>query len=263
MAPVAAVDVIPTPSHRCAGGAGRAARRRCRRPRWPRGSARPASASTTTCARWSAAGSWSSSRSGRGAGCTERVVRATCGRGRGRAAVVGDVPAEQDRFAADALLAGGARLVRDVAAARRAADERGQRLLTFAIEAEVGFDAPVRPRALRRRPRRPDRRARRRVRSRPSPLPMSRRRSPRMTHGQAVSRRGHRRRPARRRLARADRARADPPLVRLGLRRARGARSSTSSSSTRRSSPPDRIEFGDGRRHRARARSALRRPSSA
>jgi hypothetical protein len=50
--------------------------------------------------------------------------------------------AEQDRFAADTLLAGGARLVRDVAAARTAAAERGQRLLTFAIEAEVGFSRP-------------------------------------------------------------------------------------------------------------------------
>jgi hypothetical protein len=55
--------------------------------------------------------------------------------------VVGTV-GEQDRFAADALLSNGARLVRDVAAARRAADERGQRLLTFAIEAEVGFEQP-------------------------------------------------------------------------------------------------------------------------
>ena len=32
--------------------------------------------------------------------------------------------------------------MRDVAAARRAADERGQRLLTFSIEAEVGFARP-------------------------------------------------------------------------------------------------------------------------
>jgi hypothetical protein len=55
---------------------------------------------------------------------------------------VGALPAEQDRFAADTLLAGGAQLVRDVAEARRAASERGQRLLTFAIEAEVGFTRP-------------------------------------------------------------------------------------------------------------------------
>ena len=55
----------------------------------------------------------------------------------------GELPEEQDRFAADTLLAGGARLVRDVAAARSAAAERGQRLLTFAIEAEVGFSRPA------------------------------------------------------------------------------------------------------------------------
>ena len=55
--------------------------------------------------------------------------------------VIGEV-SEQDRFAADTLLAGGARLVRDVAAARTAAASRGQRLLTFAIEAEVGLSRP-------------------------------------------------------------------------------------------------------------------------
>jgi DNA-binding transcriptional ArsR family regulator len=75
-------------------------------------------------------------------GCTERVVQATSDSVLVEPTVVGD-PAEQDRYAADALLAGGARLVRDVAAARRAADERGQRLLTFAIEAEVGFEQPA------------------------------------------------------------------------------------------------------------------------
>jgi DNA-binding transcriptional ArsR family regulator len=74
-------------------------------------------------------------------GCTERVVRATADAVVVEPTVVGS-PAAQDRFAADALLAGGARLVRDVAAARRAAEERGQRLLTFAIEAEVGFEQP-------------------------------------------------------------------------------------------------------------------------
>jgi hypothetical protein len=55
---------------------------------------------------------------------------------------VGDV-AYHDRFAADAVLANGARLVRDVAFARAAAAERGQRLLTFSIEAEVGFEQPA------------------------------------------------------------------------------------------------------------------------
>ena len=74
-------------------------------------------------------------------GCVERVVRATADAVVVEPRVVG-TPAEQDRFAADALLANGARLVRDVAAARRAADERGQRLLTFSIEAEVAFERP-------------------------------------------------------------------------------------------------------------------------
>ena len=55
---------------------------------------------------------------------------------------MGEVPEHQDRFAADTVLEGGARLVRDVAAARTAASARGQRLLTFAVEAEVGFSVP-------------------------------------------------------------------------------------------------------------------------
>ena len=76
-------------------------------------------------------------------GCTERVVRATSSAVVVEPAVVGELStAERDRFTADTLLAGGARLVRDVAAARTAADARGQRLLTFAIEAEVGFARP-------------------------------------------------------------------------------------------------------------------------
>lgn len=75
-------------------------------------------------------------------GCTERVVRASCHAVVVEPSVVGELPADQDRFAADTLLAGGARLVRDVAAAREAATARGQRLLTFAVEAEVGFARP-------------------------------------------------------------------------------------------------------------------------
>ena len=76
-------------------------------------------------------------------GCTERVVRATCHAVVVEPTVVGALPSEQDRFAADTLLAGGARLVRDVAAARTAATAHGQRLLTFTIEAEVGFARPA------------------------------------------------------------------------------------------------------------------------
>src|SRR3954447_6426788 len=60
-------------------------------------------------------------------GCTERVVRATCHAVIVEPSVSGPFPEDQDRFAADTLLAGGARLVRDVAAARTAAAERGQR----------------------------------------------------------------------------------------------------------------------------------------
>src|SRR3954452_16307819 len=75
-------------------------------------------------------------------GCTERVVRATAHAVVVSPSLVGSLPEEQDRFAADTLLAGGARLVRDVAAAREAAAERGRRLLTFAIEAEVGLERP-------------------------------------------------------------------------------------------------------------------------
>ena len=77
-------------------------------------------------------------------GCTERVVRATSSAVVVEPAVVGELSVdERDRFAADTLLAGGARLVRDVAAARAAASERGQRLLTFSVEAEVGFARPA------------------------------------------------------------------------------------------------------------------------
>ncbi len=74
-------------------------------------------------------------------GCTERVMRATSSAVVVEPVVIGEL-SEQDRFAADTLLAGGARLVRDVAAARTAAAARGQRLLTFAIEAEVGLSRP-------------------------------------------------------------------------------------------------------------------------
>lgn len=75
-------------------------------------------------------------------GCTERVVRATADAVVVEPAVVGEV-GDRDRYAADALLANGARLVRDVAAAREAAEAQGRRLLTFAIEAEVGFEHPA------------------------------------------------------------------------------------------------------------------------
>jgi DNA-binding transcriptional ArsR family regulator len=77
-------------------------------------------------------------------GCVERVVRATA-----RAVMVdpdasGDLrTATQDRFAADALLAVAARTISDVAAMRAQADAQGRRLVTFAVEAEVGFARPA------------------------------------------------------------------------------------------------------------------------
>lgn len=77
-------------------------------------------------------------------GCVERVVRATA-----RAVMVdpdasGDLQtAAQDRFAADALLAIAARTISDVATMRARADATGRRLVTFAIEAEVGFAHPA------------------------------------------------------------------------------------------------------------------------
>lgn len=76
-------------------------------------------------------------------GRTERLVRTTA-----RAVVVGPAiigeltPAEQDRFAVDTLLAATARTFGEVATAREAADAAGKRLVTFTIEADVGFDRP-------------------------------------------------------------------------------------------------------------------------
>jgi DNA-binding transcriptional ArsR family regulator len=61
-------------------------------------------------------------------GFTERVVR---------------VAERQDRFAADALLALSARALGDVAEMRERASAQGRRLVTFAIEADVGFERPA------------------------------------------------------------------------------------------------------------------------
>ncbi len=55
------------------------------------------------------------------------------------------VPAEvavQDRFAADHLVSVAAGIVRDVSRMRQAADQAGQRLLTFTVEADIGFSTP-------------------------------------------------------------------------------------------------------------------------
>lgn len=77
-------------------------------------------------------------------GCTERVVRATA-----RAVLVepelsGDLEAAtQDRFASDSLIAIAARTVGYVASMRERARAKKQRLATFAIETEVGFERPA------------------------------------------------------------------------------------------------------------------------
>lgn len=77
-------------------------------------------------------------------GCTERVVRATARAVVVEPGVAGDLAtATEDRFAVDSLLAAAARTVGAVAAMRERADAGGKRLVTFAIEAEVGFDRPA------------------------------------------------------------------------------------------------------------------------
>jgi DNA-binding transcriptional ArsR family regulator len=74
-------------------------------------------------------------------GCTERMLVA-------REfvvdpAVIGAAAEAQDRFAAEHLVNTAAGVVRDVARMQEAAEERGHRLLTFTIEAEVGFAEPA------------------------------------------------------------------------------------------------------------------------
>lgn len=77
-------------------------------------------------------------------GRTERVMRAVAGAVIVAPAVIGDLPAAaQDRFAAGTLLAATARTFEDVARLREGAAEAGKRLLTFTIEADVGFHRPA------------------------------------------------------------------------------------------------------------------------
>jgi DNA-binding transcriptional ArsR family regulator len=79
-------------------------------------------------------------------GFIERVVRARARAVVADPEVIGDLDAvaeTQDRFAADALLALTARSLGDVAAMRERASAQGRRLVTFAIEADVGFDRPA------------------------------------------------------------------------------------------------------------------------
>jgi DNA-binding transcriptional ArsR family regulator len=79
-------------------------------------------------------------------GCIERVVRATARAVVVEPEVIGDldtVAETQDRFAAEMLLAITARALGDVAGMRAKADAEGRRLVTFAIEADIGFERPA------------------------------------------------------------------------------------------------------------------------
>ncbi|MFI9846553.1 ArsR/SmtB family transcription factor [Nonomuraea sp. NPDC051941] len=77
-------------------------------------------------------------------GRQERIVRATARTVVVAPEVVGaPSPGEQDRFAADTLLAVTARTFGDVAEMRERAAREGKRLVTFTIETDVGFAEPA------------------------------------------------------------------------------------------------------------------------
>lgn len=77
-------------------------------------------------------------------GRTERVVRATARTVVVAPQLIGEAaPADQDRFAAETLLASTARAFSDVATLRDGARAAGKRLVTFTITADVGFAEPA------------------------------------------------------------------------------------------------------------------------
>jgi predicted ArsR family transcriptional regulator len=77
-------------------------------------------------------------------GRTERVMRTVANAVIVAPAVVGELSeGEQDRYAAETLLAATARTFDDVARMRERAAKAGKRLVTFTIEADVGFAKPV------------------------------------------------------------------------------------------------------------------------
>lgn len=77
-------------------------------------------------------------------GRVERVMRLTSHAVIVAPSLIGELDAtEQDRFAVDTLLAAAARTFDDVARMRENADKAGKRLVTFTIEAEVGFAEPA------------------------------------------------------------------------------------------------------------------------
>lgn len=77
-------------------------------------------------------------------GCVERIVTVTAG-----VAVVGpdlavsQLSARQDRFAAESLTALSSRTVSELAQLDERAIANGRRLVTFAIESDVGFERPA------------------------------------------------------------------------------------------------------------------------
>ncbi|ADD43746.1 winged helix-turn-helix domain-containing protein [Stackebrandtia nassauensis] len=76
-------------------------------------------------------------------GRIERFVRATAKAVVVAPEVIGKLDAVgEDRFAVDTLLAAAASTVNDVAAMREAAETAGKRLVTFTVEAEIGFGQP-------------------------------------------------------------------------------------------------------------------------
>jgi DNA-binding transcriptional ArsR family regulator len=77
-------------------------------------------------------------------GRTERIMRTVANAVIVAPSVVGELSAdEQDRYAADTLLAATARTFDDVARMREGAMKAGKRLITFTIEADVGFAQPA------------------------------------------------------------------------------------------------------------------------
>jgi DNA-binding transcriptional ArsR family regulator len=77
-------------------------------------------------------------------GRVERVMRPTAKTVIVAPAMIGELDAtSQDRFAADTLLAASARTFDDVARMREGAAKAGKRLITFTIEADVGFERPA------------------------------------------------------------------------------------------------------------------------
>lgn len=79
-------------------------------------------------------------------GCTERILRTTADAFVVDPSVMGqrrDPVATRDAFAAEHLVAVAGQTVSDVARMSATADEHGKRLLTFTIEAEIGFAQPA------------------------------------------------------------------------------------------------------------------------